>query len=233
MPLILTSAFFLTLLGFALFIEKTSQTSPFPKRKEKTAPLKGSGALSASEILGMEFTYARMSASEAMRDRHTMINYYLIIYGIVTSGVLLIIEQSNIPLFLGTVLLWLLSIIGYLYLLTLVRLRQAWHDSARTMNQIKSFYIEHAEGFEPEALKEAFRWRMETLPPVHQKWNVFYYSACLIGMLNAIAYGGGGMLFAQSHQGFIASLDTIVTSLLTLFFFWFHPWLYTRMLRSD
>jgi hypothetical protein len=42
----------------------------------------GQDLLDASDILGWEFEYARTTASEAMQDRHTMINFYLLIAGV-------------------------------------------------------------------------------------------------------------------------------------------------------
>jgi hypothetical protein len=78
--------------------------------------------------------------------------------------------------------------------LKLIRLRQAWHDSARAMNQIKDFYIQHVE--DPEMLRSAFRWKTETLPPPDKPWTVFFYSAMLIGFLDSVAYVAGGALLA-------------------------------------
>jgi len=102
--------------------------------------------LEASDILGWEFEYARTTASEAMQDRHTMVNFYLLVAGILTSGVVALLGQgadANLPKATGTALLWLLCGIGWLYFLKLIRLRQAWRDSAQAMNQIKGFYFQH------------------------------------------------------------------------------------------
>ena len=82
-----------------------------------------------------------------MAERHTMVNFYLLVAGVVTSGVVAVLGQgADLPKSIGTVLLWLLCGIGWLYFLGIIRLRQAWHESARTMNRIKEFYIEHVDG---------------------------------------------------------------------------------------
>jgi len=194
----------------------------------------GQDLLDASDILGREFEYARTTASEAMQDRHTMINFYLVATGVVASGVIAVLKQdadANLPKTAGTVLLWLLCGIGWLYFLKLIRLRQAWHDSARAMNQIKDFYIQHAKDFEPEMLRSAFRWKPETLPPPDKPWTVFFYSATLIGFLDSVAYVAGGTLLALDAAG---SPPSSVLGLLTLFglvFFAFHVWLYFAFLK--
>jgi hypothetical protein len=77
-------------------------------------------------ILGWEFEYARTTASEAMQDRHTMVNFYLLAVGVVASGVVAVLGQdAGLPKATGTLLLWPLCGVGWLYFLKLIRLRQA------------------------------------------------------------------------------------------------------------
>ena len=73
----------------------------------------GGEQLPASEILGWEFEYARVTASEANSERHVMVNFYLLIAGVVASGVVTILAQdSRLPATVGTVLFWLLCAMG-------------------------------------------------------------------------------------------------------------------------
>ena len=66
------------------------------KQQSKQSSIKPIGQFSqglmlqASEILGWEFEYARTTASEAMQDRYTMVNFYLIMVGVVASGVVVV-----------------------------------------------------------------------------------------------------------------------------------------------
>jgi hypothetical protein len=84
------------------------------------------GPLDPSNILEWEFEYARTTASEAMQDRHTMINFYLLVAGVMASGVVAVLGQdTELPKAAGTVLLWLLCGIGWLYFLKIIRFRQA------------------------------------------------------------------------------------------------------------
>jgi hypothetical protein len=198
------------------------------------------GRLHASDILGWEFEYARITASEAMQERRSTFNSYFTVVGAVTSGVIALMGQGtialmgqtvNLPKVIGPVLLWLLCVVGWLYFLETIRLRQAWHDSARTMNQIKEFCIHHAKDFEPEVLRDAFRWKIETLPPLDKPWTVFFYSATLIGFLDSMAYMAGGVLLdldaTQSYPGSILGL----LALFGLAFFAFHVWLYFAFMK--
>jgi len=124
-----------------------------------------------------------------------------------------------------------LAMVGYLTLQQLIRLRGAWMESARAMNQIKDFYFQHAKDFEPEVLRSAFRWKPETLPPPDKPWTVFFYSATLIGFLDSMAYMAGGVLLdldvTQSYPGSILG----PLALFGLAFFAFHVWLYFAFLK--
>jgi len=81
------------------------------------------GLLDASDILGWEFEYARITASEAMQDRHTMVNFYLLAVGVVASGIVTVLGwDTDLPKAIGTVLLWLVCGIGWLYFLKVIRL---------------------------------------------------------------------------------------------------------------
>ena len=195
-------------------------------------PPPGQESLDASDILGWEFEYARTTASEAMQDRHTMVNFYLLAVGVVGSGVVAVLGQgSALPKEAGAALLWLLCGIGWLYFLKLVRLRQAWHDSAQTMNQIKDFYIEHAKEFTPEELGRAFRWQARTLPAPDKPWTLYFYSAALIGLLDSAAYVAGGVLIGLDGTPSLSLLHTGLIAAFGLAFFFFHVWLYFAFLK--
>jgi hypothetical protein len=190
------------------------------------------GHLDPSNILDWEFEYARTTASEAMEQRHTMVNFYLLVAGVAASGVIAVLgEGSGLPKSVGTLLLWMLCGIGWLYFLAIIRLRQAWHESARAMNQIKEFYFQHAREPERGTLRSAFRWQAHTLPAPGKPWTVFFYSAMLIAFLDSAAYIAGGLLLVRGTTG---SPPVPVLGLLILFglgFFAFHVCLYFAFLK--
>ena len=197
-----------------------------------------SGELPASEILGLEFEYARTTASEAMSDRHTMINFYLVVVGALGAGLLLVLgglpSQANLPPAVGTALLWLLCLVGWLYCLKVIRLRQAWYGSARAMNQIKEFYLKHSKDFEPDELCQAFLFKPETLPAPDKPWTVYFYSAMLIALLDSAAYVAGGISLGWDTEQPL-ELPPSVLGLLALFglaMFAFHVRMYFAFLRQ-
>lgn len=198
--------------------------------------------LPPEDVLAMEFEYARITASEAMNDRHTVVNFYLLLTGVVVSAVVALINADRPAGFLtdalpyvGMALLWALCIVGGLYLLQIIRLRQAWRGSAKTMNQIKAFYIANAAHFEPQQFSQAFRWRMETLPPAEKLWTIHFFSAALIALLNSLVYIGGGLLFAVGLELSAEGWSWVVLGLACLgaVLFAFSLYMYVLFLKQN
>ena len=188
-----------------------------------------SQTLKATDILQWEFEYARTTASEAMRDRHTMINYYLLAVGIVASGVIAILKNdSDLQASAGTALLWGLCIVGWFYFLKIIRLRQAWYDSAQAMNQIKEVYVDKSQGEDKDIIEAALRWRQATLPQPGKRWTVFHYSAMLIGFLNAVASSIGYVLIKMPSSP--QQWECLVS--FGVFFFIAHDLLYVFFLKK-
>ncbi len=197
---------FLALMATAveIILSRRRGSSPEPRTAStvRTCTAERTG-LPGHEILALEFEYARVTASEAMNDRHTIVNFYLLLTGVVLSAVVGLLGaarpmglvEEHLP-YAGTVLLWALCIVGWLYLLQIVRLRQAWLDSAMTMNQIKDFYAANVAQFDAQEFGKAFRWRTDTLPRPQALWTIHFFSAALIALLNSLVYVGGGLLLA-------------------------------------
>ena len=203
---------------------------PSPPPPDKPPQVK---PMDSEDILGWEFEYARFTASEAMRDRHTMVNFYLLAFGVIATGVLAILSrEANLPQSIGTLLLWILCAVGWLYFLKIIRLRQAWHESARAMNQIKEFFIQHDKHFEPDEIRQAFRWQAHTLPSPGKPWTVFFYSALLIALLDSMAYVLGATLLDLDLSRIIPRVDIGLYLIFGLGFLAFHIWLYFAFLKS-
>ena len=220
LPLIVSLTFLAVVFGLVRWIIKENRKKT-PALEPESMQDAQNKKLDASDILKLEFDYAQTTAGEAMRDRHTMINFYLLTVGIVTSGVLAILQQE-LPGLLGTLLLWVLCLVGWLYLLKIVRLRLAWIESAKTMNLIKDFYLTHSEHFGADELSKAFRWRIHTVPPADQPWTLFYYSACLIAILNSIAFTSGAILLGGVFSDTPSFIIGGIMVSLGVVFFLFH-----------
>ena len=192
----------------------------------------GEKPLAAADILGWEFEYARVTASEANAERHTMVNFYLLVTGVVVTGVLAAVgKEAGLPKPFGALLLWLLVGIGWVDFLGIIRLRQAWQDSAKAMNQIKEFYIQHAKELNSDVLRGAFLWQVDTLPAPDKPWTVYFYSAMLISLVNCAAYVAGGALLELAATPSVPMLTMGALALCGLAFFAFHVWLYFAFLK--
>lgn len=205
-----------------------------PQPTQAFAPRGTPPPLQAADILEWEWEYARTTASEAMQDRHTMINYYLVAAAFISSAVVAALGQDvALPYGVGTILLWLLTCIGWFYFLKIIKLRQSWYDSARAMNQIKDFFL-HYSDIDAETLRRAFRWQPETLPPPGKPWTVYFYSATLIAFLNTFAYLIGSLLVVLDPQvtpavqalRMLPGAAMIWLCVFAFGLFTFHVWLY-------
>lgn len=180
------------------FNRRLDQTSMPEDTSTQFAP--GPLVLDPQDILGKEYSYAQSTASEAMSDRHTMINFYLVFVGFVTTAVVAVARDDlTRSKLVGTVLLWLLCSVGWLYFLKIVRLRQAWYDSACAMNQIKEFYITHVKDMPADVLRTAFRWQPNTLPAPEKPWTLFFLSAMTVALLDSVAFFLGGIFLEPGN----------------------------------
>jgi hypothetical protein len=214
----------------ALNRRPSPKPSPPPPPPEKPPLVK---PLYSADILRLEFEYARITASEAMQDRHTMVNFYLLAFGVIATGVLAILSgEADLPQSIGTLLLWIVCAVGWLYFLKIIRLRQAWHESARAMNQIKEFFIQHDGHFEPEELRPAFRWQAHSLPSPDKPWTLFFYSAVLIALLDSMAYVLGAALLDLNVSLIIPRVDLGGRRIIKKGFLAFHMWLYFAFLKN-
>jgi Na+-transporting methylmalonyl-CoA/oxaloacetate decarboxylase gamma subunit len=214
-----------------LALNRQSSPKPSPPPPPEKSPLVK--PLHSADILKLEFEYARLTASEAMRDRHTMVNFYLLAFGVISTGVLTILSrEADLSQSIGTLLLWILCGVGWLYFLKIIRLRQAWHDSARAMGQIKEFFIQHDEHFDAEELRPAFHWQAHTLPSPDKPWTVFFYSAVLIAVLDSMAYVLGAAMLDISLSLNIPPVDLGFYLIFGIGFLAFHIWLYFAFLRN-
>ena len=141
-----------------------------------------------NEILIAEFEYAANSAFQANEDRSKAASFFLVSVGSLVAAIFGAqqwgLEPASSLVLAGLFLV--LTILGWLTVKQLARLREAWRESARTMNKIKDFYTER---FEDMKLREAFRWRSDTIPNKYKTDSVSYYTAIEVSMLSALTFG--------------------------------------------
>jgi len=155
--------------------------------------------LDPTEILQAEFEYIAQTATQANEDRAKVASFYFVTVGSLIAAILgtQILDQGKPGLesvFLGfSVLFAFLTLLGYFTLLQLARLRTAWLESARAMNQIKEYCIERSEG----DLANAFRWREKTLPKAFKINSVANYLAVEVALLSGLIFGVAAYFFQR------------------------------------
>ena len=145
--------------------------------------------LSADSLLTSEFDYIAQSAFQANEDRARVSTYYVVTFGTlvgaffslqVENAVLDNLHRALIIVFLT------LTLFGISTLLQLVRLRQAWTESVRALNQIKAYYIDQ---FEATNLNNAFRWQIQTIPKMYKPWSMAFLLALQVALLGGVSLG--------------------------------------------
>jgi hypothetical protein len=145
--------------------------------------------LNVDTILAAEYNYAAQTAFQANEDRARVTSYYLVTVGSFLAAILStqFITAPGPLVFGGFSLLFLLiSAMGLITLLQLIRLRSAWHDSIQAMNQIKDFYIQNTPNY---PLGQAFRWRTESIPSKSKTSSISFLLTLEVSLLGTLAFG--------------------------------------------
>ena len=143
------------------------------------------------ELLAAEYDYIAQTANQANEDRARVSSFYLIAVGSLVAA-LFGTQLFDVDKFTQAVkimfsgLFVLLTLLGTSTIMQLARLRSAWYESMLAMNQIKAFAMSQ----NPE-LKQAFRWKAETLPAKYKQGSVSYYQAFEVALI-------GGLMFAAA-----------------------------------
>ncbi len=152
----------------------------------------------ARQIIIAEFGYIAQTAFQANEDRARAWQYFFVTFATLIAALLSTQVAAAVrqQLYLTFVVIFgLLAVLGLITVIQLVRLRQAWLESVRAMNQIKERLI--ADDLE---LADYFRWRVETIPPAF-KWRSFgFLQALAVGLLSGLA-GGAAVAFGALARG--------------------------------
>ncbi len=161
--------------------------------------------LDPNEILIAEFNYAAQTAFQANEDRVRVFGYIIASLGTILAAIIVPNINSNIDTRIFGVIFLGLTIVGIFFLFQLSRLRIAWIESVRTMNQIKDYYIANHKEID---LYKAFKWRTSTIPASNKIWSLAFLLAASIISINTLSIGIACYLF---NTGI---LFAVVTSLL-------------------
>lgn len=144
------------------------------------------------KLLELEYGYIKTTIEQTIDDRYKLLSFYIgvgstvatILVGILTFGSG---DQTGSALFkeLGiaalAIVMWM---VGVLFTLMFVRLRQAWHSAVTSLNKIKAFMVANSQN----DLGEAIRWTQDKLPALDKWWNIHFYSVVMINIVSGIFF---------------------------------------------
>jgi len=147
-------------------------------------------------LLLEEFNYAGNSAYQAMEDRARMFNLYLVIIGVLASGLVAIYQLTALKAFTQplTVLLLVLSgIVGVVFFVQLIRLRQAHQESIITMNLIKEYYLGRFADDNPN-IGNVFNWRLAGMKAGERLGSVTFLVCFTVAFLGGLAFAAAAFV---------------------------------------
>jgi hypothetical protein len=157
--------------------------------------------LNIENMLLEEFNYASVAAYQAMEDRARMFNIYLLLIGVIASGLGAIYQlggSANIYLRPVAILLLLITgIVGIAFFVKLIRLRQAWRESVICMNVIKEFYIRQFQRQMP-GIERAFRWRLKSIPAGERLGSTTFIVCFTVALLESVCFAGAAFVLANN-----------------------------------
>ena len=141
----------------------------------------GAQNLDANEILGRKIGPAAQTALQANEDRARVFRLLRGDRGD-AGGEMLWRTSVTSDLTILAILFGGLTVLGFMSVLKLAKLRVAWTDSVRAMCQIKAYYVKACG--DPD-LGRAFRWAADTIPPANKKWTVAFVMAVTLILLTS------------------------------------------------
>jgi MFS family permease len=181
--------------------------------------------LDPNTILEEEFEYIATTATQSNEDRAKVTSFYFVTVGSLVAGILGAqffdkADGSNLEyVYLGFSLFFgVLTILGYLTVAQLARLRTAWRESVHALNVLKEYYVKEVGG----NLGNAFLWKTDTIPAAYKPGSVANYLTHEVTILSGLIFGAGihffqlgiGMLRGISDFGITIWLISIVSGII-------------------
>lgn len=177
-----------------------------------------------SDLLVAEFNYIATSAFQANEDRARVSQYFLITFGTFVAA-LFSTQLENVDvsqIFLAFSVVFLVNtLLGFLTILQITRLRLAWRESVLAMNQMKDQLLK-----EQPYLVDYFRWTTNTIPAAFKFNSVAFFLALMVALLSGLAFGAGIAFYSLSKNlgGVhwpVTILSGALTVLLLMLVYWF------------
>lgn len=185
---------YLVVAGWRYFIDRSSPAAALPVRKLPH------GIPPALQDLALrEYEYIRETMAQAMNDRHTMVNYFLLATGVVLAAIGAIYSAEGMSYspyknHMTIAVCLIFNLISWIYLMMVIRLRQAWCESAAAMNRIKLFALLNL-GFSENDAASPFRWKTSNIPPAAKKGTLYHFAVILISVVSSSGLALASLLF--------------------------------------
>ncbi|MCC7117272.1 MAG: hypothetical protein IT310_02010 [Anaerolineales bacterium] len=149
----------------------------------------------SNDILIAEYEYIANSAIQANEDRARVASFYLVAVGSLVAALfsaqIFNVNENFAELnFLFAGLFLALTLLGGLTVIQLARLRAAWYESMKALNQIKDYFIA-----KDKQVAKAFRWTGRSLPPLHKKRSISYQQTLEVAILSGMMFGAAMRFF--------------------------------------
>lgn len=148
-------------------------------------------------LLLQEYSYASATAYQALEDRARMFNLYLVLIGALATGVGIITQLGakldGYAMEIIVALLAIMGVVGIAFFIKLIRLRQAWRESAIAMNVIKEHYIQMFREENPQ-VERMFRWRLRTMPTGEKRGNISFVVCMTVALLGSLSFAAAALL---------------------------------------
>ncbi|MEO7002099.1 MAG: NUDIX hydrolase [Ktedonobacterales bacterium] len=175
--------------------------------------------LKLDNMLLEEYNYANVTAYQALEDRARMFNLYLLLIGVLGSGLAAVYQLGKgLGAFeqdLVVALLFLTGLMGVAFFIKQIRLRQAYRESLLAMNTVKEYYIREFKQ-QKANVGDAFHWRLATMPTGEKFGSVTFVVCATIAFLGALCFAGAVFVAEQSWLApfFSASAPSLLYYLL-------------------
>ncbi|HZC07110.1 MAG TPA: hypothetical protein VE338_15855 [Ktedonobacterales bacterium] len=177
-----------------------ARTAPFQEGAPADTPTDTparDASLRLENILLEEFNYASVTAYQAQEDRARMFNLYLLLIGVLGSGLAAVYQLGGgLKSYAGELSITLLVVAGFMgvaFFTKLIRLRQAWRESALAMSVIKEYYIREFTASAPKSVN-AFYWRLKSLPTGEKRTSTTAVVCGTVAALGALCFGGAAVV---------------------------------------
>ncbi|MBC7876166.1 MAG: hypothetical protein H7Y59_03260 [Anaerolineales bacterium] len=182
------------------------------------------------EILIAEYEYIASSAIQSNEDRARVSSFYMVAVGSLIAALfstqIFDINSTYATLsFLFSGLLFVLTLLGTLTVIQLARLRAAWYESMKALNQIKEYAIS-----KDKDLAKAFRWRDHSMPPLYKVNSVSYQQTIEVAILSGLTFGGAVYFFQIGIQYLCVPCNWAYTISGAILAFFFQLYIYKRSL---